>query len=92
MLKHYFSFVVIFAFCITFFTSCKKEITPSTGQQVAVNLLGNINPGAIQNVANDQWDANDVVGLYMKAAGQSLTTAGSVYPGAANVQMSIVNQ
>ena len=76
-----------------YFSSCDKMILPEEDptEQVAVNLNANIG-SATTYVANDQWEAGDKVGLYMKRAGQALTTTGAIYNDAANVQMSLSGQ
>ena len=80
------------------FTSCDRDKPEPTGQ-IAVNMRADITslttaitPTSTLKVANDQWEAADKVGLYMKKSGQSLTAFGAVYSVAANVQMSIDGQ
>ena len=69
-------------------TGCNKD-RPEEAGKVAVNLTTDIQSSTLK-VTNDQWEAADRVGLYMKKTGQALTEAGAIYAGADNVQMSIV--
>ncbi|MDR1056131.1 MAG: fimbrillin family protein [Prevotellaceae bacterium] len=91
MTKAYFTFTAIVALCTAIFTSCNKDDGPAPEPpgSIAVNLRADIKPEAATKAANNQWETNDEVGLYMKRAGQSLTATGAVYSDAANVRMSI---
>jgi len=77
---------------MTIFAGCNKDNEPELTRQVAVNLRADIKPQSILRAANDQWEANDKVGLYMKKTGQALTATGAVYSGVSNVLMSISGQ
>ena len=68
-------------------TSCDRDKPEQTGQ-IAVNLKTNIVSSTLK-VANDQWEADDKVGLIMKKAGQSVYAQGAVYSWVRNVQMSL---
>ena len=82
-------------------TGCKKDKPEPEPQpepkieRIAVNLRADILPANTSNVAivakvaNDQWETNDKVGLFMKRTGQALTTQGAIFNDANNVQMSI---
>ena len=82
-------------------TGCRKDNDkpeakpqPEPTERVAVNLRADIlptSPGINRSVANDQWEADDKVGLFMKRAGQALTASGAIYGDANNLQTSIVN-
>jgi formylglycine-generating enzyme required for sulfatase activity len=83
------NYLIIAAFAgMAAFTGCKKDGSETAGQ-VAVNLKADIKQASTLKVANDQWEASDKVGLYMKRAGQALTASGAVYSNADNVQMSL---
>jgi len=69
------------------FSGCNEDKPEPTGR-IPVNLTTNIVSSTLK-VANDQWDVADHLGLYMKKAGQLLTTSGAVYNDVANVQMRI---
>ena len=91
MKKVFLNYSVIAAIAVSAaFMSCNKDKPEPTGQ-TAVNLKADITSSTLK-VANDQWQTNDKVGLYMKRTGQALTAPGVVYGGAANVQMSISGQ
>ena len=78
---------------VVVFTSCDNVILEPANptEQIAVNLRADIYQTSTY-VSNDQWEATDEVGLYMKKTGQPLTAAGAVYSDAANVKMNIVGQ
>jgi len=87
--------VIAMTICLvgtTMFSGCNKDNEPEQTGQVAVNLSTDIKPPTILRAANDQWEANDKVGFYMKRAKQVLTDAGAVYSNANNVQMSLSGQ
>ena len=88
MLRNYFSLTAIFAIFAMAFVSCNttdNEI--ELNEPIAVNLRANITP-ATTRVINDQWQANDQVGLFMVRAGQTLSSA-SVLSNANNALMTI---
>jgi len=80
----FFKTKVMMAMMIFAIAGCNK--TPEPKERIAVNLRADIAPASILKVSNDRWETDDKVGLYMKNAGQELSTADS---DAANVQMSI---
>ena len=88
-------FFVIVTLCTVMLgvmTGCNRDKPEGTGS-VPVNLRADIEikPASTLKVANDQWEANDKVGLFMKRTGQALTASGAVYGAANNVQMSVAN-
>ena len=86
-----FNFSVIgLLFATAVFLGCNKD-KPESTEQIAVHLTANISAPSLK-VADDQWQATDKVGLYMKRTGQAITATGAVYGGAANVQMSLSEQ
>ena len=72
-------------------TGCNNEKPDASEQneRIPVNLTADIKPASTLKVANDQWESNDKVGLYMKKAGQALYSADG---DAANVEMSLSGQ
>jgi len=85
--------IIVALVVVAAFTGCKKD-KPETNEpdgSIAVNLTTNISPVSILKVANDQWEVNDRVGLYMKRTGQTLSASGALYSNARNAQMSISN-
>ena len=70
-------------FAASIFVGCNKDKPETTGR-IPVNLTTNISAPMLK-VADDQWEAADRVGFYMKKQGQALTAA--VYD--ANVQMNV---
>ena len=92
-MKRKFSFILMTALIAAAFTSCDQVVQTEDNPAglIAVNLNAGIKPASTY-VANDQWEATDEVGLYMKKTGQSLTAVGAVYDDASNVQMSIAGQ
>ena len=72
------------------FASCDRD-RPEPEGQIAVKLRADIQPASNLKVANDNWEAGDKAGLYMKKTDQPLTTAGAVYGNCSNVQMNIVD-
>jgi len=75
------------------FTGCTVVITPEAPEargQIAANLRANIGVSTLK-VANNQFEASDEVGLYMKRAGQALAIP-SVYSNADNLRMSLSGQ
>ena len=92
-MKQYFlnSLIIAALIIAAAFTGCKKDKPeiPEKNGPIAVNLRADIKPASILKVKNDQWEANDKVGLYMKRAGVDLTAAGAVYSNAANVEASL---
>jgi len=87
----YFFFSTIFV--MVMYSSCDKAILtdeePETA--IAVNLNAGIKPVSTYAV-NDQWETTDVIGLFMKRAGQTLSSFGAIYSDAYNLQMSVVGQ
>ena len=75
------------ALCATMM-GCNKD-KPQTAGEITVNLRTDIKPASSLKVANDQWETNDKVGLFMKRAGQALIASGAVYAEADNVQTSV---
>jgi len=77
---------------VWFTAGCRVDVTPeapdATGS-IQVNLRADIAPASTLKVANDQWEAGDKVGLYMKPAGQPLSGA---YSTVRNVPMSLEGQ
>ena len=73
-------------------TGCRKDkpVEPDPTGRVEVHLKANIKPPSKLKVANNQWEASDRVGLFMKQAGA--LTMESVYEDADNLQMSIDGQ
>ena len=90
MLKNYFSLTAIFAIFAMAFVSCNTTDNENDlTEPIAVNLRANITP-ATTRVINDQWQANDQVGLFMVRAGQTLS-ATSVLTNANNALMTVEN-
>ena len=83
--------ILIGAAMIGAMTGCTND-KPEQDGRIAVNLKTDIKPASTMKVANDQWETNDMVGLFMKRTGQTLTASGAVYSDASNVQMSISGQ
>ena len=97
MNRHFFYVILMAALLAAVITSCNREDEEVPAGQIAVNLRADIqsantNPGPTLRVANNQWEPNDEVGLYMKRAGQAITTHGAIYGGGWNVRMSIMGQ
>jgi len=97
MNRHFFYVILMAALLAAVITSCNREDEEVPTGQIAVNLRADIqsantNPGPTLRVANNQWEPNDEVGLYMKRAGQAITTHGAIYGGGWNVRMSIMGQ
>jgi len=72
-------------------TGCQeyKPNGPDSTDGIAVNLKACIGQISTLKVANDQWEAGDKIGLYMKKAGQSLVATNAIYLKANNVDMSV---
>ena len=84
MKKYFLSSLIIAAIIITAaFTGCNDDKEEPQKKQFEVSLRADITSSTLK-VANDQWQPNDRIGLYMKLAGQPLSAALS-----ANVQMSL---
>ena len=90
MKRFFLSLKVFLAVTILATTGCNKDSHDDatvTGS-IAVNLTSNIAPASTQKSANGKIEAIDGVGLYMKRAGQPLTSANAVYDNANNIVMS----
>ena len=84
-------FKFLMAMLIFAFAGCKID-KPDQNERIPVNLTADIKSASTLKVANDQWESNDKVGLFMKKAGQAITADGAVYGTAANAPMSISGQ
>ena len=82
--------IIVILVVLAAFAGCRKEKpeTPEANGTIEVNLRADINKSTLK-VANNEWEANDKVGLYMKPAGQPLSAA---YSNVRNVQMSLDGQ
>ena len=91
MLKNYFSLTAIFAIFAMAFVSCNTTDNEyDLTEPIAVNLRADITPATVSRVINDQWQANDQVGLFMVRTGQTLSLS-SVLSNANNALMTVEN-
>jgi len=75
------------------FTSCNNEIMTGEDRTERIPVKMNVGIKPVSTyAANDQWEASDEVGLYMKRAGQALTAFEAIHSDADNVKMSIEGQ
>jgi hypothetical protein len=90
MKKHFFAVTTAGMLMLGAMTGCndKPENQP---ERVPVSLTAGIAPTSTIKVADDQWEATDRVGVYMKKAGQAITAEGAVYADGNNVPMSITD-
>ena len=87
-MKHLFYPFVLLLAASVIFTGCRSDDPmPDPDNPIAVNLQANITPATVR-VANDQWQANDQVGLFMVEANQPLSNA-SIVNNNHNVLMTI---
>ena len=70
---------------------CSEKPEQIPEGRIAVNLKTDIGQ-SIRKVANDQWEASDNVGLYMKKAGKELAEPDATYNDAKNALMTIAGQ
>ena len=93
MNRHFLSIILMTALFAAVYSSCDQAVMTEedAAGQIAVNLTAGIKP-VVTYVSNDQWEATDEVGLFMKRTGQALTDFGAIYAGADNVPMSITGQ
>ena len=89
MKNNFFVMILFSAIMLGTMTGCKKDKPNEPTGRIPVNLRTDIKSASNLKVANDAWEADDKVGLYMKRAGEALTAAYAVYSDGANVQMSI---
>ena len=82
------SFEIFMAVMIFAIVGCNKD-NPEPKERIVVNLSTDIMSKSALKVANDKWEPNDKVGLYMKKTGQALYSADA---DAANVEMSLSGQ
>jgi len=91
-MNKFISFQVLMAMIFFAMTGCNKDKPESDATGIIpVNLTADIGvktPSSLK-VANDQWEAADLVGLFMKRAGQALDAPAAIFGNANNVEMSI---
>jgi len=64
-----------------------KEDEQKQAGKIAVSIRMTTENSSMLKLASDKWEPTDLIGLYMKKAGQALTAADAIFEDANNLQM-----